>query len=293
MPDQDLQYDVFLSHASEDTAWCEMLATRLRNLGVRVWFDQWELRPGDHLEARLNTALKQSRKMVAVWTPSYFADHKLWTYAEAFSQLHPDPLASERRLIPAWRASCEIAPLLLSLIRIDFRNDDDFELRLRELYEALDMPKHEFARDEDYDEMLDRPLGKLDKAERGRRSFAKGKRFEDEVAALYRLLGWDVKQDIELSGMQIDLAIEKRDGGLLHQAIVECKDKRITAEERNQILAQQNLVQKRLPRHRWIAVSSQGFAADTRVALKTPGWIARPTPNCCARWRRWTITSNG
>jgi len=55
MPDQE--YDVFLSHAGEDTAWCEALAERLRNEGVRVWFDQWELQPGDNLLARINDGL--------------------------------------------------------------------------------------------------------------------------------------------------------------------------------------------------------------------------------------------
>ncbi len=269
MPDDNLQYDLFLSHASEDTEWCEMLATRLRNLGVRVWFDKWELRGGDKLERRLNAAMKQSRKMVVVWTASYFADGKEWTRAEAeaFSQLHPDPLASERRLIPVWRADCEIAPLLLSLIRIDFRNDDDFELRLRELYEALDMPKHEFARDEDlaFEEMLDRPL---DKAERGRRSYTRGKRFEDEVAALYRLLGWEVQPYSELG--EPHLTIEKRDSGFLNQAIVVCADKRITAQERDAIFAQRVRAEKRLPHHRWIVVSSQGFDGDTRAELTGP-----------------------
>ncbi|HQR31974.1 MAG TPA: pentapeptide repeat-containing protein, partial [Blastocatellia bacterium] len=104
-----------------------------------------------------------------------------------------------------------------------------------------------------------------------RRSYKKGKRFEDEVAALYRVLGFDVKADTELSGVQIDLMIRQKLGGANVEFIVECKDKRITADERNQILAQQAIAQKKLPRHRWIAVSSQGFAADTRLALEESG----------------------
>ncbi|MBM4258530.1 MAG: hypothetical protein FJ147_21860 [Deltaproteobacteria bacterium] len=110
-----------------------------------------------------------------------------------------------------------------------------------------------------------------DAAKRGRLNQQRGKRFEDEVATLYRLLGFEVKQDLQLSGMQVDLQIEKREGGLRTQAIIECKDKRITATERDQILAQQNITQKKLPKHRWIAVSSQGFAADTRTALDEGG----------------------
>ena len=49
----------------------------------------------------------------------------------------------------------------------------------------------------------------------------KGKGFEEEVAALYRLLGFNVTSNTEVSGIQIDLLIEDRRGGLKTQAIVE------------------------------------------------------------------------
>ncbi len=263
----DHDYDLFLSHASEDKVWCEMLAERLRNASIRVWFDQWELQPGDHLLARLNDGLKRSRKMVAVWSANYFRDDKTWTLAESFSQQHKSVLASDRPLIPLLIEDCDVPPTFLNLVQLDFRNPDDFELRLRQLIEALDLPRREFAREEE----IEFREHKLDPAERGRRSYARGKRFEDEIATLYRLLGFEAKQEIELSGIQIDLAIQQKLGGASIEFIVECKDKRITSEERNQILAQQNLAQKKLPRHRWIAVSSQGFAADTRTALEGSG----------------------
>ena len=91
------------------------------------------------------------------------------------------------------------------------------------------------------------------------------------VATLYRLLGFEVKQDVQLGGFQIDLMIEQKQGGLLTQAIVECKDKRVSADERNQILAQQNIAQKKLPAFRWLAVSSRGFTGDARIALTDAG----------------------
>jgi hypothetical protein len=100
MNDQEFKYDVFLSHASEDTDWCLRLAERLRDEGVRVWLDKWELLPGSHLEDRINDGLEHSRKMVAVWTKNYFADHKAWTLAESYARLHADILSRDRLLIP-------------------------------------------------------------------------------------------------------------------------------------------------------------------------------------------------
>lgn len=182
MGNKDFEYDVFLSHASEDMDWCEQLAERLRNDGVRVWFDKWQLKPGDHLLKRLNDGLKQSRKMVAVWSRSYFRDDKVWTLAEGYSQQHPDVLAQERPLIPLLIENCDILPTFKNLIYIDFRNNDDFDLRLRQLIEALDLHRREFAKEEVEAEFREH---ELDRAKIGKLAREKGKRFEDEVASLY------------------------------------------------------------------------------------------------------------
>jgi hypothetical protein len=200
MPDQDFAYDVFLSHASEDTAWCERLAERLRNEGVRVWFDKWELHPGDHLLARVNEALQTSRKMVAVWSASYFHDNKVWTLTESFSQQHADVLARERPLIPLLIKDCKILPTFSNILSIDFRNPDDFDLHFRQLVEALDLPRREFARDEE----VEFREHDLDKSKRARLGDKKGKRFVDEIATLYRLLRFEVKQDVQLGDLQIE-----------------------------------------------------------------------------------------
>ena len=48
MPD-DFQYDVFLSHSAKDKAVVRPLAERWRADGLKVWFDEWVLQPGDSL----------------------------------------------------------------------------------------------------------------------------------------------------------------------------------------------------------------------------------------------------
>lgn len=267
MKSAQIEYDVFLSHATEDMAWSQKLAEALRGEGVRVWFDKWELKYGDHLEVRLNDSIGKSRKMVAVWSTSYFGDRKAWTLIESFSQQHPDPLASERRLIPVLIDDCDIPPTLRSLIYLDFREPCDFDLRLRQLVEALDLSADEFSIREEPQIRGE----EIDQVRQGRKNYTEGKLFEEEVATLYSLLGFEVKRDIQLSGIQIDLLIQQKVGGFVTQAVVECKNKRITSDERDQILAQQNIVQRGLPRFRWIAVSSKGFAADTRTALEDAG----------------------
>jgi formylglycine-generating enzyme required for sulfatase activity len=158
MPERDFEFDVFLSHASEDTAWCEQLAVRLRSAGVRVWFDRWQLKPGHNLDDRINHGLEHSRKLVAVWTEHYFADRKVWTLAESHAALN------EEVLIPLLRRDCKIKPTLRGILYLDFRKDDEFELRFRELLEALGLPNRETPREVTPD--LPPPTPVLDKPAR-------------------------------------------------------------------------------------------------------------------------------
>ena len=41
----EFQYDVFLSHSAKDKAVVRPLAERLRPDGLKVWFDEWVLKP--------------------------------------------------------------------------------------------------------------------------------------------------------------------------------------------------------------------------------------------------------
>jgi WD40 repeat protein len=55
-------------------------------------------------------------------------------------------------------------------------------------------------------------------------STAKGKEFENEIAELYRLMGYEVKQNVELLGHQIDIVlVYKLPGGTETRTAVECK----------------------------------------------------------------------
>jgi hypothetical protein len=61
MSDADFTHDVFLSHSSKDTAVVHAVAERLRADGLRVWFDDWEIRPGDDIPAKIEDGLEHSR----------------------------------------------------------------------------------------------------------------------------------------------------------------------------------------------------------------------------------------
>ena len=48
---QEFEYNVFLSHSEQDKAVVRPLADRLRQHGLKVWFDEWVLKPGENIPA--------------------------------------------------------------------------------------------------------------------------------------------------------------------------------------------------------------------------------------------------
>ncbi len=61
MPGPNFEYDVFLSHASENNAFCKKLADLLRNEGFKVWFDHDSHFPSGNLVLSLSANLKKKR----------------------------------------------------------------------------------------------------------------------------------------------------------------------------------------------------------------------------------------
>ncbi len=265
--DSDYEYDLFLSYAREDSAFAEKTARHLQDVGARVWFDQWELKPGDHPRVRLNEGLARSRKLVAVWSNAYFADYKVWTVAETFSRQHPDLLANDRALIPLLLENCKIPPTLRNIISIDFRVEDDFNFRFHQLLQALEPPSDGFRLEGDFTgDKSDLP---------GREPWPEEleERFRDEVADIYRFLGFSVKNDVKVDDVHIALFIEMNIGGFVGRALVKCENKRVGANESDRIQALRNITRasENMADADWIAVSSRGFSPDARQTLGQAG----------------------
>ena len=53
-------HDVFLSHSAKDKPVARDLAERLREAGLTVWFDEWEIRPGDSIPSKIEEGLENA-----------------------------------------------------------------------------------------------------------------------------------------------------------------------------------------------------------------------------------------
>jgi TIR domain len=94
----DFQYDVFLSHSAKDKAVVRDVAERLRQDGVQVWFDEWALKPGDSIPAKIEEGLERSRVLVLCMSAHAFGSD--WAQLESGTFRFRDPLNKERRFLP-------------------------------------------------------------------------------------------------------------------------------------------------------------------------------------------------
>jgi TIR domain/Domain of unknown function (DUF1883) len=104
LPDDDFEdrdVDVFISHATEDKdALVRPLALALRERGVDVWYDEFELRVGDSLRQRIDAGIARSRFGLVVLSPAFFA--KNWPQYELDGLVARDMNDGGRRLLPIW-----------------------------------------------------------------------------------------------------------------------------------------------------------------------------------------------
>lgn len=93
-------YDVFISHASEDKdAIVRPLAHSLQSGGLKVWYDEFELKIGDSLRRKIDKGLGSSKFGIVVLSQSFFG--KGWTNYE-LDGLVTRSISGDQVLLPIW-----------------------------------------------------------------------------------------------------------------------------------------------------------------------------------------------
>lgn len=95
-----MQYDVFISHASEDKVdVARPLAIKLQEQGLKVWFDEFELTIGDSLRRSIDRGLSESEFGVVILSPMFFT--KEWPQKE-LDGLVAKESGREKVILPVW-----------------------------------------------------------------------------------------------------------------------------------------------------------------------------------------------
>lgn len=99
-PPQDVGYDAFICHASEDKASiARPLARELGRLGFSVWFDEFSLKIGDSLRKNIDRGLRLSRFGIIILSKSFFA--KNWPQYE-LNGLVSREIEGQKVILPVW-----------------------------------------------------------------------------------------------------------------------------------------------------------------------------------------------
>lgn len=97
---EDIGYDAFIAHASEDKLeLVRPLASALQKMGLRIWFDEFELRVGDSLRQSIDRGLVNSRYGIVVLSHAFFA--KNWPKYE-LNGLTAREMEGHKVILPIW-----------------------------------------------------------------------------------------------------------------------------------------------------------------------------------------------
>lgn len=98
--DDGREFDVFISHATEDKdAVVRPLAFALQERGLRVWYDEFELKIGDSLRQKIDQGIAKSRFGVVVLSHAFFA--KGWPRYE-LDGLVTMAVSGKQVILPLW-----------------------------------------------------------------------------------------------------------------------------------------------------------------------------------------------
>ena len=97
------------------------MAERLRTVGLHVWFDEWEIRPGDSIAAKIEEGLERSRVLVLCMSANAFGEDR--THLESSAFRFRDPLNKDRRFIPLRLDNAPIKGSLAQFLHVDWQSE--------------------------------------------------------------------------------------------------------------------------------------------------------------------------
>lgn len=115
------EYDAFLSYNSKDVADANRLAEIIKDAGVNVWMDKWNILPGDEWEIEIEQAMSSCRTYLALWGTSGAGP---WHHDEMRRAIQRR-LSDNLRVIPILLPGCQDLGLMPEVLRridmCDFR----------------------------------------------------------------------------------------------------------------------------------------------------------------------------
>ena len=129
-------YDVFVSHSPADQGWVRAeLLPRLEQAGLSVFVDYRDFELGVPKLVNIERAVKLSRKILIVLTPSWVASE--WANFDALLVQTSDPAGQMRRMVPLLLELCAPPERIALLTHADFTQPTRRAAEMTRLLHAL------------------------------------------------------------------------------------------------------------------------------------------------------------
>src|ERR1035438_4830221 len=100
-----------MKNSKHDKEAARTLAGKLRDDGLRGWFDDWEIKPGDNIPAKIERGLEQARVLVLLMSANSM-ETSAWVQVERGAAIFRDPSNEARRFIPVRLDDAPVRELL-------------------------------------------------------------------------------------------------------------------------------------------------------------------------------------
>jgi hypothetical protein len=128
---------VFLSYSREDSKIVDSIAKKLKNAGIRLWFDKVDLKPGDNWMQEIENSLSSAR-FVIFFISQNSIKKSVWAKQELQIALYRQITGEGgARIIPVILEDADVPPLLRQFQWIDLRDSKNFDIGVRKLIEAI------------------------------------------------------------------------------------------------------------------------------------------------------------
>ena len=125
---------LFLCHSSKDKKFAINLAFDLKNFGINVWIDKWEMKAGESLLNKIQEGIDDSAKFGIILTPDSVSSN--WCNKELNQALSNELFENQTIVIPLLYKTCIIPGFLRDKLYIDLRKDN-YKKGVRELMKAF------------------------------------------------------------------------------------------------------------------------------------------------------------
>ena len=123
----------FLSYNNKDKVWVEKLAEDLIQNGIKIWYDKWEIYPGDSIPKKIQEGFDRSNFFIIVLSKNTLESK--WVENE-IDVANYNRISDNMRIIPILKESCNIPTLLQHIKYINFEKQK-YQYALRELINTI------------------------------------------------------------------------------------------------------------------------------------------------------------